>query len=188
MSRVGKRPIPIPKGVEITFNGSEVTAKGPKGTISRSFHPDIQFNLEDGILTVSRPTDNKMHRSLHGLTRALTANMVQGVSDGFEKVLDIVGVGYRVQSAGNKIILQVGYSHPVEVFAPPGVPADRLEWLRAKFDEVVALKAFGTMGKLRWGEVAPPITGEEAAAIVDSAIALSKEDVDKFNALQDYIK
>ncbi len=121
MSRVGKRPIPVPKGVEITFNGSEVTAKGPKGTISRSFHPDIQFNLEESVLTISRPTDNKMHRSLHGLTRALTANMVQGVSDGFQKVLDIVGVGYRVQLAGEKIVLQVGYSHPVEVSAPPGI-------------------------------------------------------------------
>ncbi|NQT73509.1 MAG: 50S ribosomal protein L6 [Chloroflexi bacterium] len=121
MSRVGKRPIPVPKGVELTFKGNEVIAKGPKGTISRSFHPDMQFNLEEGVLTVTRPTDNKMHRSLHGLTRALTANMVQGVSEGFQKVLDIVGVGYRVQLAGEKIILQVGYSHSVEVSAPPGI-------------------------------------------------------------------
>ncbi len=121
MSRVGKRPIQVPKGVELTFKGSEVTAKGPKGTISRSFHPDMQFNFEEGVLTVTRPTDNKMHRSLHGLTRALAANMVQGVSEGFQKVLEIVGVGYRAQLAGEKVVLQVGYSHPVEVSAPSGI-------------------------------------------------------------------
>ena len=121
MSRVGKRPIPVPQGVDITFNGNEVVVKGPKGTLSRSFHPDMIFNLEDGVLTVARPTDNKQHRSLHGLTRTLTANMVQGVSEGFQKVLDIVGVGYRAQLAGNKLTLQLGYSHPVEITAPEGI-------------------------------------------------------------------
>lgn len=121
MSRVGMRPIPVPSGIEVALNGSEVTVKGPKGTLSRDFHPDMQFNLEDGVLTVSRPTDNKMHRSLHGLTRALAANMVQGVSDGFQKVLEIVGVGYRAQLAGDKVTLQIGYSHPVEITAPDGI-------------------------------------------------------------------
>lgn len=121
MSRIGKRPIPIPDGVELTFNGSELTVKGPKGTLSRSFHPDMIFEMDNGVLTVSRPTDNKMHRSLHGLTRTLTSNMVQGVSGGFQKVLEIVGVGYRVQASGQKLVFQLGFSHPVEFSAPEGI-------------------------------------------------------------------
>ena len=121
MSRVGKRPIPVPEGVEVTLKGSEVTAKGPKGTLSRSLHPDMSIEFNNGVLTVSRPTDNKAHRSLHGLTRTLIANMVQGVNEGFQKGLEIVGVGYRSQLSGGKLILQLGYSHPVEITAPPGI-------------------------------------------------------------------
>jgi len=121
MSRIGKMPIPLPQGVEVSIRGNEVTVKGPKGELLRSFSPVISISLNDDSITVSRPTDNRLHRSLHGLTRSLLANMVEGVSNGFQKSLDLVGVGYRVQMAGEKVMLQVGYSHPVEVSPPPGV-------------------------------------------------------------------
>lgn len=121
MSRIGKMPIPLPQGVEVSIRGNEVTVKGPKGELLRSFSPVISISLNDDIITVSRPSDNRLHRSLHGLTRSLIANMVEGVSKGFQKSLDLVGVGYRAQMVGEKIMLQVGYSHPVEVLPPPGV-------------------------------------------------------------------
>lgn len=121
MSRIGEKPIPIPQGVELTLKNNDITVKGPKGTLSRSLHPDISLELNNAVITVSRPTDNKVHRSLHGLTRTLVANMVQGVSEGFQKVLEIVGVGYRAQMSGEKLVLQVGYSHPVEITAPDGI-------------------------------------------------------------------
>ncbi|MCL0076797.1 50S ribosomal protein L6 [Dehalococcoidia bacterium] len=121
MSRVGRRPIPVPEGVEVEFAGGEIAARGPLGTLSRSISPDMSIELSNGVLTVSRPTDSKTHRSLHGLTRTLIANMVQGVSEGFQKDLEIVGVGYRAQLSGEKLIFQLGYSHPVEVSAPPGI-------------------------------------------------------------------
>ena len=121
MSRIGKKPIPVPNGVEVTIKGNEFSVKGPKGTLSRSLPPDMTVELNDGVINVSRPTDNKPHRSLHGLTRTLVANMVHGVSEGFQKNLEIVGVGYRAQMAGDKLTLQLGYSHPVEMAAPQGV-------------------------------------------------------------------
>lgn len=121
MSRVGNKPIQIPQGVDLVFNGNELTVRGPKGTLTRKLHPDMKFEMSEGVLLVSRPTDNRIHRSVHGLTRTLVANMVQGVNEGFQKVLEIVGVGYRAQSAGDKVILQVGYSHPVEIAAPAGI-------------------------------------------------------------------
>ena len=117
-------PIAVPEGVTVNINQSEVTVIGPKGQLSRRFNPDMSIALNDSSLTVSRPSDNKTHRSLHGLTRSLLANMVDGVTKGFEKNLDIVGVGYRAEKAGEKLTIHVGYSHPVEVLPLPGVSLD----------------------------------------------------------------
>lgn len=124
MSRIGKAPIPVPSDVEVTIRGSEVTVKGPKGELSRTFHKDISVSLQDDQIIVTRPTDHRLHRSLHGLTRALLANMIQGVHEGFSKRLEIHGVGYRAQQEGDKLILLVGYSHPVQIVPPPGITVD----------------------------------------------------------------
>jgi len=121
MSRIGRLPIQVPAGVVIDIGQDEVVVTGPKGKLSRRFNPDMAIVLDDDTLKVSRPSDNKSHRSLHGLTRSLLANMVNGVSSGFEKNLDIVGVGYRAEKAGDNLIIRVGYSHPVEVTPLPGV-------------------------------------------------------------------
>jgi large subunit ribosomal protein L6 len=121
MSRVGKMPIPIPHGVEVEIRENAVHVKGPKGELSNSFDPAMVIALNEGVLTVSRPSDDRVHRSLHGLTRSLLANMVEGVSKGFQKELELVGVGYRAQNVGQRVVLQVGYSHPVEVIPVPGV-------------------------------------------------------------------
>jgi len=114
-------PIPIPQGVVVDIKPGEVTVTGPKGQLSRCFNMDMSIKLNNDSLTVSRPSDSKEHRSLHGLTRSLLANMVVGVTSGFEKTLEIVGVGYRAEKAGEKLIIHVGYSHPVEVLPLPGV-------------------------------------------------------------------
>ncbi len=124
MSRVGNRPITVPSGVEIAIDGDRVAVKGPKGELARSIPRDMAIELQGGILTVSRPTDNRIHRSLHGLTRSLLANMVEGVSQGFRKDLELHGVGYRVQKSGESISLQVGYSRPVEVAPPEGIAVE----------------------------------------------------------------
>ncbi|NWF77139.1 MAG: 50S ribosomal protein L6 [Chloroflexi bacterium] len=121
MSRIGLLPIAIPKGTEVKIAGSEVVVKGTKGELRRRFHPDMSMALKDGCLIVARPTDSKIHRSLHGLTRSLLANMIIGVSQGFERVLEINGVGYRAQKAGEKLLLQVGYTNTVEFSPPPGI-------------------------------------------------------------------
>lgn len=114
MSRVGKAPIQLPKGVSIDIAGSTVAVKGPKGELSRTLHPDMAIALDDdGVLSVTRPSDSRQHRSLHGLTRALLNNMVTGVSAGYNKVLLIEGVGYRAEMDGKRLVLYVGYSHPV---------------------------------------------------------------------------
>jgi len=114
-------PITVPKGVEVNFNQNEVTVKGPKGELSRSLNPDMVIDMKESTLVVSRPSDEREHRSMHGLTRTLLANMVEGVSKGFEKRLEIVGVGYRAEESAGKLILRVGYSNPVEVTPIPGV-------------------------------------------------------------------
>ena len=121
MSRVGREPIVVPSAVKVQIEGARVTVIGPKGELSRQFHPDIGIRLDDGQLLVSRPSDRPQHRSLHGLTRSLLANMVSGVSEGFTKVLELQGVGYRAQMQGPKLVLQVGYSRPVEVEPPEGI-------------------------------------------------------------------
>lgn len=121
MSRIGKQPIPVPAGVEVTIEGTDVTVKGPKGVLSQSFDPDMQITLEDGAVLVRRPTDGRRHRSLHGLTRTLISNMVVGVSEGFRKDMEIVGVGYRAVLKGSDLDLSLGLSHPMVVSAPEGI-------------------------------------------------------------------
>ena len=121
MSRIGLMPIPVPQGVRVNIKGNEVTVEGSKGKLMRSFHPDMSIIFRDGSLIVARPTDNRNHRALHGLTRSLLANMVEGVTKGFEKVLELSGVGYRAQKAGNKLSLQIGFSHPIDFSPPDGV-------------------------------------------------------------------
>ncbi|MFJ7978518.1 50S ribosomal protein L6 [Peribacillus sp. JNUCC 23] len=124
MSRIGKKPIEIPAGVTVTINGSEVAVKGPKGELSRTFNSDLTISMEENVLTVTRPSDAKEHRALHGTTRAVIANMVEGVSKGFEKTLELIGVGYRAQKQGNKLVLSVGYSHPVEFDVEQGLEVE----------------------------------------------------------------
>jgi len=124
MSRIGRMPITVPDGVTVSIKQDEVTVTGPKGELHRRFHPDMSITLENSTLTVSRPSDNRLHRSVHGLTRSLLANMVEGVAKGFERGLEIVGVGYRAEKIGDKLVVRVGFSHPVEVSPLPGVSID----------------------------------------------------------------
>ena len=121
MSRVGKIPIQIPGGVEVAIDGSKLRAKGPKGELEKEFSPDITLRKEDNVVYVERPSDSKRHKSLHGLTRTLAANMINGVSTGFEKVLEIVGVGYRAALKGSNLEILIGYSHPVVVSKVEGI-------------------------------------------------------------------
>ena len=121
MSRIGKQPIPVPSGVDVKIDGSTVTVKGPKGELSQTFSDIMSIELEDGAVVVTRPDESRTARSLHGLTRTLVANMVAGVSEGFAKNLEIVGVGYRAAMKGSDLELQLGYSHPVLVVAEPGI-------------------------------------------------------------------
>jgi len=121
VSRIGRMPVPVPAGVKIKIDGTEVTVEGSKGKLTREFHPDITIKQESGNLIVTRPTDNRQHRSLHGLSRSLLANMVDGVTKGYEKNLELSGVGYRALKEGNKLKLQIGYSHPVEFDPPKGI-------------------------------------------------------------------
>lgn len=120
MSRIGRQPVTLPKGVKATIDGTTVTVNGPKGKLIDTFHPDMTISQDDGVLTVSRASDAKFHRSLHGLTRSLLDNMVLGVSEGFQKTLRIEGVGYRAELKGSDLILSVGYSHPVVMPPPEG--------------------------------------------------------------------
>ena len=121
MSRIGKAPITVPAGVEVTISGRNVTVKGPKGTLSRDIPGDIIVRQEENTILVERPNDERQNRSLHGLSRTLVSNMVIGVTDGFAKELEIVGVGYRAEAAGSDLRLALGFSHPVMVPAPAGI-------------------------------------------------------------------
>jgi large subunit ribosomal protein L6 len=121
VSRIGKSPIEVPSGVDVTVDGRTVTVKGPKGQLTQTFNEDMKITLDDGSILVERPSDEREHRSLHGLTRSLIANMVTGVSEGFSKSLEIVGVGYRAQLKGKDIEMQLGLSHPVVVKAEDGI-------------------------------------------------------------------
>jgi large subunit ribosomal protein L6 len=124
VSRIGKKVIELPAGVEFNNNDNVITVKGPKGTLTREFHKDMIIKQEEAQLTVERPTDNKLHRSLHGTTRSVLNNMVEGVTKGFEKNLELVGVGYRAAKAGNKLTLSLGFSHPVEIEPEAGIEFD----------------------------------------------------------------
>ena len=121
MSRIGRMPIPLPSGVEVAQEGTRLRVKGPLGTLERQIHPEMTLEREDGTLRVVRPSDEPRHRALHGLTRSLVNNMVTGVTTGFTKNLEISGVGYRAQLQGTKLVLALGYSHPIEVDPPPGI-------------------------------------------------------------------
>ena len=121
MSRIGKQPIPIPPSVQVQIEGTSVTVRGPKGELRREVHPAVQLQMENGQLIVTRPSDQAHHRALHGLTRALLANMVLGVESGFAKTLEMHGVGYRAQQMGKNIQIAAGFSHPVDVKAPPDI-------------------------------------------------------------------
>ena len=121
MSRIGRKPITVPAGVEVTIDGSAVTVKGPKGTLSGTFNSNMTIAMDEGVINVTRPNDEKENRSLHGLTRTLIANMVEGVSNGYSKTLDIVGIGYRANMQGKDVVLSVGYSHTVTIEAPEGI-------------------------------------------------------------------
>jgi len=120
MSRIGRKPIAVPNGVTVTLDNRTITVKGPKGTLSRELHKDMKVSVAENEIIVERPSDHKLHRSLHGTTRSVIANMVTGVTEGYAKTLELVGVGYRANKTGDKLVLNVGYSHPVEI-TPEGV-------------------------------------------------------------------
>ncbi|HEY97163.1 MAG TPA: 50S ribosomal protein L6 [Dehalococcoidia bacterium] len=124
MSRIGKMPITVPSGVKVNIDGNTVTVSGPKGELSRSLPGEMIIKMKGDTIEVSRPSESKKHQSYHGLTRSLLANMVEGVSKGFEKTLEIVGVGYRAEKTGNNLTIRIGYSHPVEVKPLPGTTLD----------------------------------------------------------------
>ncbi len=150
MSRIGKQPIPVPPGVEVSIDGQSVKVKGPKGELSGTYDQDMKITLEDGQITVERPSDERGHRSLHGLTRSLIANMVAGVSEGFSKNLEIVGVGYRAQMKGSDLEMALGFSHSVLVKAEPGIT----------FEVPVPTKiTVSGIDKQRVGQVAAEIRG-----------------------------
>lgn len=121
LSRIGRRPIPIPSGVEVDIRYGEAVVSGPRGTITQGYHPEVKVNIQDGNVVVERMSERKFHHSLHGLTRSLIANAITGVTEGYTKTLELMGVGYRVQQAGDGIVLAVGLSHPVEIHPPDGV-------------------------------------------------------------------
>lgn len=124
MSRIGRMPIAVPAGVDVKIDGSTVTVKGPKGTLSRTVSSNMKVELDNGVITVSRPDDSKENRSLHGLTRTLVANMVKGVNDGYSKELEINGVGYRAEKQGKDLVLKIGYSHDVIMSEEDGISID----------------------------------------------------------------
>ncbi len=121
MSRTGRKPITVPAGVEVTFANNIFTAKGPKGTVTIDTHPEMEISMDGAIITVTRPTDDKKHKSLHGLTRSLVANTVEGVATGFKKELEVNGVGYRVAKQGKNLVMTIGFSHQVIMPEPEGI-------------------------------------------------------------------
>jgi large subunit ribosomal protein L6 len=121
MSRIGNKPIPVPSGVTVNIDGHHVKVKGPKGELEQSFQPEIKIEQQDGQIVVTRPSESSTHRSLHGLTRTLIANMVTGVTDGFTRSLEIAGVGYRVAKDGQALVFSLGFSHPVRIEPPTGI-------------------------------------------------------------------
>ena len=133
LSRIGRKPIPLPSGVSVDVGYGEVTVSGPRGTLTQTYHPDVTVKVEDGEVIVERLSERKFHRSLHGLTRSLIANAVTGVTDGYTRTLELMGVGYRVQASGDGVVLSVGYSHPVEIHPPDGVTMEVEETTASTF-------------------------------------------------------
>ena len=121
MSRIGKKPVSVPAGVSVSIEGSTVTVKGPKGQLTQTFHPDMKVSVAGETVVVERPTDNRQHKALHGLTRSLIANMVLGVTAGYSKTLEITGTGYRAELQGKNLVMSLGFSHPVVVVPPDGI-------------------------------------------------------------------
>lgn len=155
MSRIGKKPISVPKGVDITVaEGNYVTVKGPKGTLEQQLPSEIVIEQTDGTLNVTRPSDIQRHRALHGLTRSLLANMVVGVTDGYQRVLEISGVGYRAAREGKNLILQLGFSHPIRVVPPDDVTFDLMERRSANEPQQVVVRGINKQ-----------TVGEEAAKL-----------------------
>lgn len=155
MSRIGKKPITVPKGVDIKISdGNYAVVKGPKGTLEQQLPAEIVIKQDNGTLSVERPSDNREHRSLHGLTRTLLANMVTGVTDGYARTLEILGVGYRASREGKNIVLQVGYSHPVRVVPPEGITFEVLERRSANEPQQVIIRGIDKQ-----------VVGEEAAKL-----------------------
>jgi large subunit ribosomal protein L6 len=155
MSRIGKKPISVPNGVTVTIaEGNAVTVKGPKGSLTQQFHPDVILTLEGDTLTVQRPSDGKLHRALHGLTRTLLDNMIVGVTKGWERKLEINGVGYRAALEGKTLVLQLGFSHPVRLDPPANVAYTVAD--RKSATEPVSLTISG---------IDKQVVGEEAARI-----------------------
>ena len=124
MSRIGNKPITVPEGVEVKLDGHHITVKGPKGTLEREIHKNISVTMDNNVITVTRPNDEPENRSLHGLTRTLISNMIEGVLHEYKRDLEINGVGYRAQKKGNKLVMNLGYSHPVEMDPPEGITFD----------------------------------------------------------------
>ena len=157
MSRIGKKPIPVPKGVDIKVSeGNFVTVKGPKGTLEQQLPAEMVINQEDGVVSVTRPSDQQRHRALHGLTRSLLANMVVGVTEGYQRVLEISGVGYRAAREGQNLILQLGFSHPIRVVPPEGITFDLVERRSANEPQQVIVRGINKQ-----------TVGEEAAKLRD---------------------
>jgi len=124
VSRIGKMPVPVPAGVQVTIDGSSVTVKGPKGEMTQVFNPEMAIELKDGVVSVSRPDDSRQFKALHGLTRALINNMVVGVTEGYSKVLEVRGTGYRAELQGKNLFMSLGFSHPVVIEPPVGIEFD----------------------------------------------------------------
>jgi large subunit ribosomal protein L6 len=155
MSRIGKKPIPVPQGVEITISETNyVTVKGPKGTLEQQLPAEMIIRQDNGVLTVARPSDEKRHRALHGLTRSLLANMVTGVTEGYQRVLEIIGVGYRATREGQNLILQLGFSHPIRVTPPEGITFELVERRSANEPQQVIVRGINKQ-----------TVGEEAAKL-----------------------
>jgi large subunit ribosomal protein L6 len=154
MSRVGKKPIPIPNGVTVTVEaGNRVVVKGPKGELAQWIHPDLRIQIEDGAVVVARPTEQARHRSQHGLARTLIANMVTGVSEGYKKSLEIHGVGYRAQVQGKDLVLNLGFSHPVTIEPPDGISFEVVQEDRGRINRIVV----SGIDKQKVGQVAADI-------------------------------
>jgi len=154
MSRIGKLPIPLPSGVTVDVKPGQAIVKGPKGQLVVDFDPDIEIKIEDGQVIVKRPTDNRRHRSLHGLTRALLANAITGVSEGYVKELEIKGIGYRAKMQGDKIELSIGFSHPVIITAPEGITLEVPEPTKIKVSGIDKQKVGQVAANIR--AIRPP--------------------------------